>query len=112
MTLDAVSRLAGQGDVIVRSMNSSAWWSAHPTASTPRSPRLPTGTAFVIFGARPPQPVYLTRWWDYPPFSDARLARLLATLAPVAGKTAAPALLRACHYRRPPPARAPRATSR
>jgi type IV secretion system protein VirD4 len=101
MTLDAVSRLAGQGDVIVRSMNSSAWWSAHPTASTTRSPRLqarlpvdeahslPAGTALVIAGARPPQPVYLTRWWDYPPFSDARLARLPANLAPSAADAAA-----------------------
>jgi type IV secretory pathway TraG/TraD family ATPase VirD4 len=104
MTLDAVSRLAGQADVVVRSVNSSAWWTARPTASTTRSPRLqarlpvdevhslPAGTALVIAGARPPQPIYLTRWWDYPPFSDARLARLPANLAPVAGKTAAPAL--------------------
>jgi type IV secretory pathway TraG/TraD family ATPase VirD4 len=41
MTLDAVSRLAGQADVVVRSVNSSALWTAHPTASTTRSPRQP-----------------------------------------------------------------------
>jgi type IV secretory pathway TraG/TraD family ATPase VirD4 len=117
MTLDAVSRLAGQADVVVRSVNSSAWWTAHPTASTTRSPRLqarlpvdeahslPAGTALVIAGARPPQPIYLTRWWDYPPFSDARLARLPANLAPVAGKTAEPALPSGMPL--PPPAPSP-----
>ena len=93
-TLEAVSRLAGQADVVVRSVNTSPWWTGHPSASTTRSPRLqarlpvdeahslPAGTALVIAGARPPQPAYLTRWWDYPPFSDARLARLPANLAP------------------------------
>jgi type IV secretory pathway TraG/TraD family ATPase VirD4 len=101
MTLDAVSRLAGQADVVVRSVNSSAWWAAHPTASTTRSPRLqarlpvdeahslPAGTALVIAGARPPQRAYLTRWWDYPPFCDARLARLPANLTPSAAETGA-----------------------
>jgi type IV secretory pathway TraG/TraD family ATPase VirD4 len=100
MTLDAVSRLAGQADVVVRSVNSSPWWTAHPTASTTRSPRLqarlpvdeahslPAGTALVIAGARPPRPAYLTRWWDFPPFCDARLARAPANLAPGAAKTA------------------------
>lgn len=102
-TLEAVSRLAGQADVAVRSVNTSAWWSAHPSASTTRSPRLqarlpvneahslPAGMAIVITGARPPEPVYLTRWWDYPPFSDARLARLPANLAPPKALTTAAA---------------------
>jgi type IV secretory pathway TraG/TraD family ATPase VirD4 len=125
MTLDAVSRLAGQADVVVRSVSSSAWWAAHPTASTTRSPRLqarlpvdeahslPAGTALVIAGARPPQPIYLTRWWDYPPFSDARLARLPANLAPGApgsgaatvAKAGTPALPSGMPL--PPPAPAP-----
>ena len=68
-TLEAVSRLAGQGDVAVRSVNTSAWWSGRPSAnttySTRRQDRLPVdqvhslapGTALVIAGARPPQPV-------------------------------------------------------
>jgi type IV secretory pathway TraG/TraD family ATPase VirD4 len=66
-TLEAVSRLAGQADVVVRSVNTSAWWTGHPSASTTRSPRLqarlpvdeahslPPGTALVIAGARPPR---------------------------------------------------------
>ena len=47
-TLDAVSRLAGQGDVVVRSVNTSAWWStpsfsqydvrASPPGPAPRGP--------------------------------------------------------------------------
>jgi type IV secretory pathway TraG/TraD family ATPase VirD4 len=102
-TLDAVSRLAGQADVVVRSVNTSAWWSPRPSASTTRSPRLqarlpvdeahslPPGTAVVIAGARPPRRVYLTRWWDYPPFSDARLARLPANLTPPSAVEAATA---------------------
>ncbi len=86
-TLDAVSRLAGQTDVAVRSVNRSAWWSARPststTYSTRRQERLPvdqvhslaSGTALVIAGARPPQLVALTPWWGYPPFWEAGRAR-------------------------------------
>ena len=86
-TLDTVSRLAGQGDVAVRSVNASAWWSGRPSASTTRSTRrqerlpvdqvhsLAPGTALVIAGARPPQPALLTPWWAYPPFSEAGKAR-------------------------------------
>ena len=86
-TLDTVSRLAGQGDVAVRSVNTSAWWSGRPSASTTRSTRrqerlpvdqvhsLAPGTALVIAGARPPQLAALTPWWGYPPFSEARRAR-------------------------------------
>ncbi|HTV10861.1 MAG TPA: type IV secretory system conjugative DNA transfer family protein [Acidimicrobiales bacterium] len=85
-TLEAVSRLAGQVDVPVRSVNRSAWWSGRPSASTTYSWRrqarlpvdqahsLPAGSALVIAGARPPRPVALTPWWGYRPFSDARLA--------------------------------------
>ena len=93
-TLDAVSRLAGQGDVAVRSVNTSAWWSTRPSASTTYAPRrqarlpvdqahsLPAGAAIVIAGAQRPQIAYLTSWWDYPPFCDARLAKLPANWLP------------------------------
>jgi type IV secretory pathway TraG/TraD family ATPase VirD4 len=87
-TLEAVSRLAGQVDVPVRSVNRSAWWSGRPSASTTyslrRQPRLPVdkahslpaGSALVIASARPPGIVQLTPWWAYPPFAEARRARL------------------------------------
>jgi len=86
-TLEAVSRLAGQTDVPVSSVNRSAWWSRRPSASTTYSWRrqarlpvdrahsLPPGSALVILGARPPQLVGLTPWWGYPPFSGALSAR-------------------------------------
>ena len=86
-TLDAVSRLAGQGDVAVRSVNTSAWWSPRPSANITYSSRLqprlpvdrahslPAGAAIVVSGAHPPAVVHLTSWWAYPPFSEARLAR-------------------------------------
>jgi|SRR5579875_1196609 len=83
-TLEAVSRLAGQVDVPVRSTTSSPWWSpgrssASYTWSLRREPRLPVdrarslpgGTALVLSGARPPQLVALTPWFAYPPFSEA-----------------------------------------
>jgi type IV secretory pathway TraG/TraD family ATPase VirD4 len=87
-TLEAVSRLAGQMDVAVQSVNKTPWWSGRPSANTTYSWRrqdrlpvdkahnLPPGTALVVAGARPPQLACLTPWWGYPPFSDARLARL------------------------------------
>ena len=86
-TLEAVSRLAGQTDVAVRSVNTSAWWSSRPSANVTYSSRLqprlpvdrahslPAGTALLISGARPPNVVRLTSWWEYPPFCEARLAR-------------------------------------
>ncbi len=85
-TLDTVSRLAGQGDVAVRSLNTSAWWSPHPSASLTYSSRLqprlpvdrahslPAGAAIMINGARPPEIVQLTPWWAYPPFCESRWA--------------------------------------
>jgi type IV secretory pathway TraG/TraD family ATPase VirD4 len=85
-TLDTVSRLAGQGDAAVRSVNASAWWSGRPSASTTwstrRQERLPVdqvhsltpGTAIVVSQARPPQLAYLTPWWAYPPFLESRAA--------------------------------------
>ena len=39
-TLEAVSRLAGQTDVAVRSVNTSAWWSSRPSANVTYSSRL------------------------------------------------------------------------
>jgi type IV secretion system protein VirD4 len=86
-TLEGVSRLAGQMDVPVRSVNRSAWWSGRPSANTTHSWRrqarlpidqahsLPPGSALVVAGARPPRLVGLTPWWGYPPFSDALRAR-------------------------------------
>jgi type IV secretory pathway TraG/TraD family ATPase VirD4 len=91
-TLEAVSRLAGQGDVAVRSVNTSAWWSGRPSASTTfstrRQERLPIdqvhslvpGTALVIAGARPPRLAALTPWWGYPAFWEAGRARPPALL--------------------------------
>jgi type IV secretion system protein VirD4 len=85
-TLDTVSRLAGQGDVAVRSVNTSAWWGPRPSANMTYSSRLqprlpvdqahslPAGAAIIISGARPPDVVHLTNWWDYPPFCEARWA--------------------------------------
>ena len=82
-TLDAVSRLCGQVDVPVRSVNASAWWSGRPSASTTWSWRrqarlpvdqarsLPVGCALVLAGAKRPRLAGLTPWWAYPPFSEA-----------------------------------------
>ncbi len=79
-TLDAVSRLAGEGDVAVRSLNTSAWWAPRPSANMTYSSRLqprlpvdqahslPAGAAIMVRGARPPSVVQLTNWWDYPRF--------------------------------------------
>jgi type IV secretion system protein VirD4 len=95
-TLDAVSRLAGQADVAVRSVNTSAWWSPRPSANVTYSSRLqprlpvdvahslPAGTAVMVSGAHRPGVVYLTRWWDYPPFSEARWAKPAANPVPPA----------------------------
>ncbi|MGH9106428.1 MAG: type IV secretory system conjugative DNA transfer family protein [Acidimicrobiales bacterium] len=89
-TLEAVSRLAGEVDVPTRSLSTSAWWAARPSAQTTYSWRrqarmpvdqvhsLPPGTALVIGEARPPRPVGLTPWWGYPPFSDALAEKLPA----------------------------------
>jgi type IV secretory pathway TraG/TraD family ATPase VirD4 len=94
-TLDAVSRLAGQVDVPVRSTTSSPWWSpgrpsATSTWSVRREPRLPVdkarslpaGTALVLAGAQPPRLAALTPWWTYPPFSEALSARISRTSEP------------------------------
>lgn len=85
-TLDAVSRLAGQVDVPVRSVTSSPWWSSgRPSATTTWSLRrqarlpvdkarsLPPGSALVLCAARPPRLATLTPWWSYPPFAEALL---------------------------------------
>ena len=96
-TLDTVSRLAGQGDVAVRSVTTSAWWSGRPSASsTRRQERLPVdqvhslapGTALVIAGGRPPQLAALTPWWGYAPFWEAIRARPPALLPVTTGTTA------------------------
>jgi type IV secretion system protein VirD4 len=99
-TLDAVSRLAGQTDVAVHSVNTSAWWSTRPSANTTYSSRLqprlpldrahcvPAGAAIVVSGAHPPELVYLTSWWAYPPFCEARLARPPANWVAPAGVVA------------------------
>jgi type IV secretion system protein VirD4 len=96
-TLEAVSLLAGQTDVVTRSVNTSAWWSSRPSVSTTYASRrqarlpvdqahsLPAGAAIVIAGAQRPQLAYLTTWWDYPPFRDARLAKLPANWPPPLG---------------------------
>ena len=99
-TLEAVSRLAGQTDVAVRSVNTSAWWSSRPSANITYSSRLqprlpvdrahslPAGAAILISGARPPDLVHLTSWWAYPPFCEARMARRPANWVAPAGVTA------------------------
>jgi type IV secretion system protein VirD4 len=82
-TLEAVSKLAGQVDVPLRSVNYTPWWAGRASMSITRSWRrqeripvdqahsLPRGTALVISAAQPPTPVALTPWWSYPPFSEA-----------------------------------------
>jgi len=82
-TLEAVSRLAGQVDLPVRSVSRSAWWSGRPGSSTTYSWRrqarlsvdqahsLAPGVALVVTGAQPPRLVGLTPWWGFRPFSDA-----------------------------------------
>jgi type IV secretory pathway TraG/TraD family ATPase VirD4 len=101
-TLEVVSRLAGQGEVVVRSVSGSAWWGPRPATTTTYSSRrqarlpvdqvhsLPPGSALVIGSARPPRLVALTRWHDYPPFRDAALAHVV-TSAGGSGRELAPA---------------------
>lgn len=92
-TLDAVSRLAGQVDVPVRSVNTSAWWAPPAAGSSwsarlqPRLPvdeahSLPPGAALVVRGARPPRLAGLTPWWAHRPFVDALAAPPPPTPAP------------------------------
>ncbi len=94
-TLEVVSRLGGQMDVVVRSLSSTAWWSRHPSSNTTYSSRrqarlpvdqahsLPVGTALLVAGARPPALVRLTRWWEHPPFCEAARARPVPVPQPV-----------------------------
>ncbi|HET9058939.1 MAG TPA: TraM recognition domain-containing protein, partial [Acidimicrobiales bacterium] len=82
-TLEAVSKLAGQVDVPLRSVNYTPWWAGRASMSITRSWRrqeripvdqahsIPQGTALVVSGAQPPTPVALTPWWAYPPFCEA-----------------------------------------
>jgi type IV secretory pathway TraG/TraD family ATPase VirD4 len=100
-TLEAVSKLAGQVDVPVRSVSRSAWWSGRPSASTtcswrlqPRLPvdrayGLPPGHALVLAGARPPRLARLTPWWAYQPFADARRAPVPPVRQPLEAPTVA-----------------------
>ncbi len=72
-TLELVSRLAGDGDVPVRSVSRRPWWTGRhggrtvswTTRRQPRLPveavaQLPAGTAVVIQGRRPPELLGLT----------------------------------------------------
>jgi type IV secretory pathway TraG/TraD family ATPase VirD4 len=81
-TLELVSRLAGDGDVPVRSVSRRPWWTGRQAGRTVswtsrRQPRLPVeavaqlapGTAVVICGPAPPQLLGLTPW-----FAGRRLA--------------------------------------
>jgi type IV secretory pathway TraG/TraD family ATPase VirD4 len=93
-TLEAISRLAGQTEVVVRSVSSSGWWSRNPSSHTTYSSRrqarlpvdrvhsLPAGAALLVTSARPPQLVGLTRWWEYPPFCEASNAASVAPSVP------------------------------
>ncbi|MGC8627495.1 MAG: type IV secretory system conjugative DNA transfer family protein [Acidimicrobiales bacterium] len=93
-TLEAISRLAGQTEVVLRSVSSSGWWSRNPSSHTTYSSRrqarlpvdrvhsLPDGTALLVAGAQPPQLIGLTRWWDYPPFCEASKTALVARPVP------------------------------
>ncbi|HMC40420.1 MAG TPA: type IV secretory system conjugative DNA transfer family protein [Acidimicrobiales bacterium] len=75
-TLELVSRLGGEVDVPARSVSRGPWWSpgrGAPTVSwnPHRQRRLPVesvsqqpaGTAILISGRTPPQPVRLPAWW-------------------------------------------------
>jgi type IV secretion system protein VirD4 len=84
-TLELVSRLAGDGDVPVRSVTRRPWWNGRHGGrtvswSTRRQPRLPVeavahlapGTAVVISGPAPPQLLRLTPWFATGPFATPR----------------------------------------
>jgi type IV secretion system protein VirD4 len=114
-TLDALSRLAGQVDVPIRSTTSSPWWPpgrtvASSTWSLRREPRLPVdkarslpaGTAVVLAGARPPSLMALTPWWSCPPFSEAGLGTAVPRPAPPAPRL--PPVVRRRPVPLPPPA--------
>ncbi len=116
-TLEVVSRLAGQGEVVVRSVSGSAWWGPRPATTTTYSSRrqarlpvdqvhgLPPGSALVIGSARPPKLVALTRWHDYPPFREAALASGPASAGGPGHELPAPPLAR--QPAPPPPPTAP-----
>lgn len=84
-TLELVSRLAGEGDVAVRSVTRRPWWSGRQGGrtvswTTRRQPRLPVeavshlapGTAVMISGPAPPQLLRLTPWFSSGPFATPR----------------------------------------
>jgi type IV secretion system protein VirD4 len=86
-TLELVSRLAGEGDVPVRSVSRRPWWSGRQGGRTVswtsrRQPRLPVeavshlapGTAVVISGPAPPQLLRLTPWYTSGPFASPRVS--------------------------------------
>jgi hypothetical protein len=62
-------------------------YSSRPEPRLPvdRAHSLPAGTAVMISGARRPDVVYLTRWWDDPPFCEARWAKPPANWVPPTG---------------------------
>lgn len=116
-TLGAVSKLAGQMDVPVRSVSVSPWWAGRPavniTRSWRRQERLPVdqahsiapGTALVISGARPPVPMALTPWWAFSPFNEA--SQLPTPRMPA--QPAPPETGRVAHGESPAPREAPAA---
>jgi hypothetical protein len=84
-TLELVSRLAGDGEVAVRSVSRRPWWNGRHGGrtvswSTRRQPRLPVeavahlaaGSAVVISGPAPPELLRLTPWFSTGPFAAPR----------------------------------------
>ncbi len=116
-TLEAISRLAGQADVGVRSVSTSALWSGRPSSTTTYSTRrqdvlpvdrahsLAPGAALYVTSGRPPGVAHLTPWWGYPPFREATVAHrhALPVDADVATPRAAPAPPSATHLALTPP---------
>lgn len=83
-TLELISQLAGEVDVPVRSSTGGAWrlsgarsptvtWSTRRQRRLPVAAvnQLPSGSAIVLTGNRPPSPIALTPWWRDEPFASA-----------------------------------------
>ena len=84
-TLELVSKLVGETDVVTESVTRTPWWSPgrdspSVTRAIRRQRRLPVdavhqqpaGSAIVLDGSRPPEQVRLPPWWASPVFARER----------------------------------------